>query len=179
MNEIVQSGTEGPDWWPCVRAAASRRCLSACRSIPGLSWVAENNQSPLNFLLEQKTHSGHSQRQRKSLPFNSGNKCPSLTVLRAIAYFKSSHDCGAELPSVSSPSFCDSQRHSAALASLNKKTLVHLIESHQVRLNLFPLKITIYQDNLPSLPQTHTHTTAHTPPHLLPNVNWTERRMWW
>lgn len=83
----------------------------------------------------------------------------SLADSRAKVHFiESSHDRGAEPLSVPSLSFCDGQRHSAAVASLKKKALVHLIENHQFRLNLFLLKITIYQDNLPSLPQ-HTHTS--------------------
>lgn len=45
---------EGPAWWPCFGAAGPRQRLRASQSISGLSWVVENNQSSLNFLLEQK-----------------------------------------------------------------------------------------------------------------------------
>lgn len=62
MNEIIcDRGT-----WLVSPAAHTER-LSASQSISGLfSWVAENNQSPLNFLLEQKHILGCSERQSNS-----------------------------------------------------------------------------------------------------------------
>lgn len=89
---------------------------------------------------------------------NSGNKCCLLRIGELNVFQQVVSWLWSWAALSPSPSFCDSQRHSAGVASLKKKALVHQMESHWVRLNLFPLKITIYQDNLPSLPQ-HTHKT--------------------
>lgn len=73
-----------------------------------------------------------------------------------------SHGWGAELHSVPLHHVCDSQRHSAGVSSLKKKALVHQIQSCRVRVNLLPLKITIYQDNPPSSPPANTPSSSST-----------------
>ena len=120
-----------------------------------------------------KTHSGCSKRQRYislliwgQVPLNMAVKDDVHILTHRLMTAELSYPNLYLLRSAIASNIPPSSRH-----SIRKPSFIWL--SHQVRLNLFPLKITIYQDNLPFLPHTDT------PPHLLPNVSWTRRRMWW